>query len=127
MAFRNSRISLNRGAFRKLEQAQIRALEKTAEYVHTEVQQAQVMPRDTGALQNENTYVDYSALSSGTCSVVSSTPYARRLYFHPEYHFSKEENPNAGGKWFEPWSDRGDKAADVKKAYAAFYRQEAGT
>ena len=71
--------------------------------------------------------MDYDASSSGTCSIVSSTPYARRLYFHPEYHFSKDENANAGGKWFEPWSDGGDKAADVKKAYAAFYRQEAGT
>lgn len=127
MAFRNSSVKINRGVFRKLQRSQIQALEKTAEYVHTEIQQAQVMPRDTGALQNENTYVDYSASSAGTCSIVSSTPYARRLYFHPEYHFSKDENANAGGKWFEPWCDGGDKAADVKKTYAAFYRQEAGT
>lgn len=29
------------------------------------------------------------------------TPYARRLYYHPEYNFSTEHNPQAGGYWFE--------------------------
>lgn len=29
------------------------------------------------------------------------TPYARRLYYHPEYEFSTEHNPQAGGYWFE--------------------------
>jgi hypothetical protein len=29
------------------------------------------------------------------------TPYARRLYYNPEYNFSKDKNPNAGGLWFE--------------------------
>ena len=29
------------------------------------------------------------------------TPYARRLYYHPEYNYSTEHNPQAGGYWFE--------------------------
>lgn len=29
------------------------------------------------------------------------TPYARRLYYNPQYNFSHEKNPNAGGLWFE--------------------------
>lgn len=29
------------------------------------------------------------------------TPYARRLYYHPEYNFSQEKNPDAGAYWFE--------------------------
>lgn len=37
----------------------------------------------------------------GTGLVVWATPYASRLYYHPEYHFSKDKNPNARGKWFE--------------------------
>lgn len=127
MTYKNSKVSINSGVIRRLTQAQISALEKTAEYVHTEVVQAQVMPRDTGALQNENTFVDYSNAKQGSCTIVSSTPYARRLYYHPEYHFSKEENANAGGKWFEPWTDTGEKADSVQKAYAQFYKQEAGT
>lgn len=29
------------------------------------------------------------------------TPYARRLYYHPEYNFSQEKNPEAGAYAFE--------------------------
>lgn len=29
------------------------------------------------------------------------TPYARRLYYNPQYNFSKDKNPNAQGLWFE--------------------------
>lgn len=29
------------------------------------------------------------------------TPYARRLYYHPEYNFSTEKNPEAGAYAFE--------------------------
>jgi hypothetical protein len=30
-----------------------------------------------------------------------NTPYARRLYYNPQYNFSKDVNPNAQGLWFE--------------------------
>lgn len=33
--------------------------------------------------------------------VVWKTPYARRLYWNPEFNFSKAKNPNASGLWFE--------------------------
>lgn len=29
------------------------------------------------------------------------TPYSRRLYYNPQYNFSKDKNPQAGGLWFE--------------------------
>jgi hypothetical protein len=29
------------------------------------------------------------------------TVYARRLYYNPQYNFSKDKNPNAQGLWFE--------------------------
>lgn len=32
------------------------------------------------------------------------TPYARRLYYHPEYEFNKEHNAEAGGYWFHRMS-----------------------
>lgn len=98
-----SKVKLNMPKIKQLMQAQITALEQTAEALHTEVVQAQVIPRDTGALQNESTFVDCSDSHRGKVSIVSSTPYARRLYFHPEYHFQKGENPNAKGKWYEDW------------------------
>ncbi len=83
----SSAIKLNMPKIKQLTQAQVTALEQTAEALHTEVVQARVFPRDTGNLQNESTFVDYSDSSKGKVSIVSSTPYARRLYFHPEYHF----------------------------------------
>ena len=115
-----SRVRIDQGKLRQLTRAKITALEKTAEALHTEIVQTQVMPRDTGALQNESTFVDYSKSAQGSCAIVSSTPYARRLYYHPEYNFSTEENPNARGKWFEPWMKGG--MYQSKR----FYRKEAG-
>ena len=49
----NSIIKINTQRLRELSQAQVTALEKTAEALHTEVVQAQVMPFDTGNLQND--------------------------------------------------------------------------
>ena len=87
-------------------------LKKTAETVLGDLQDSQTMPLDTGELQNKSTFVDGSQASKGKVAVVSDTPYARRLYFHPEYNFSKENNPNAGGEWFEPYIN------GAKKDYA---------
>lgn len=121
-----STIKIDQGKIRKLTRASIRALEQTAEAVHTEIVQAQVIPRDTGALQNESTSVDYSESSQGTCSIVSDTPYARRLYYHPEYQFSKDENPNARGKWYEPWMKSGEHETFARDIFKKFYKKEAG-
>ena len=115
-------ITLYPHKIQKLTSAQITALEKTAEALHTDVVQAQVMPRDSGHLQNESTFVDYSQSKSGTCTLVSQTPYARRLYFHPEYNFRKDKNPNAQGKWLEPWIS-GDKKDWCLEEFKKFYKQ----
>lgn len=123
----DSRVIMNMGRLRQLSQAAVEALEQTAEALHTEVVQAQVMPRDTGALQNESTFVDYSESRSGKAVIVSSTPYARRLYFHPEYHFKTEENPNAKGKWYEDWLPGGKKDDFCEKTFAEIYKRLAGT
>ena len=53
----HSVIKLNLPMIRKLTEAQTTALEQTAEALHTEVVQAQVFPRDTGALQGERTAI----------------------------------------------------------------------
>lgn len=120
-----SKVTLYSGAINKLVNAQVTALEKTAEALHTEVVQAQVMPRDTGHLQNDSTFVDYTKSKSGKVSLVSQTPYARRLYFHPEYNFQTKENPNAGGKWLEPWIT-GKEKDFCQDTFSAFYKQIGG-
>lgn len=120
-----SRVKMNMPLIHKLTKSQITALEKTGEALHTEVVQAQVMPFDTGNLQNESTFVDYDEAPSGRVTINHSTPYARRLYYHPEYNFSTKENPGARGGWWEPWIS-GEKKDRPQKIFAAFMRQEAG-
>lgn len=121
----NSTVKIFPHKIKQLTNAQIMALEQTAEALHTEVVQAQVMPRDTGHLQNDSTFVDTSQSKSGTVSLVSQTPYARRLYYHPEYNFSTTENPNAQGKWLEDWIS-GDKKDFCQKTFAALYKRLGG-
>lgn len=119
----DSTVRMNFPLIRRLEQAQVRALEQTAEALHTEVVQAQVMPFDSGNLQNDSTFVDYTDIQSGKAVLASSTPYARRLYFHPEYHFDKGENPHAKGKWYEVWLPGGKHQDFCQKAFAKSYRR----
>ncbi len=95
------------------------SLVKTADAVKTEVMRSQTMPFDSGALQNRSTFVDDSDASKGEVRIVSDTPYARRLYFHPEFNFSREANPNAGAQWFEPYI-HGDKRESVTKIFERF-------
>lgn len=115
-------VQLDRRKIAELERAAERAIQMTAEALHTEVVQAQVIPRDTGHLQNEATYVDHQGDKS---ALVSNTPYAQRCYYHPEYRFQRTENPNARGEWLQPWID-GDKRDFVPETFQAFYRREAG-
>lgn len=122
----NSKVVINQGLIKRISQAQVKALEQTAEALHTEVVQAQVIPRDAGALQNEKTFVDYSNSQNGTVSIVHEGPYARRLYFHPEYSFQTKENPNAKGRWFEDWLPGGKEEDFAPDAFKRFYKKEAG-
>jgi len=122
----SSQVKMNLPKIDQLKRAQIVALEQTAEALHTEIVQAQVVPRDTGALQNESFFVDNKNSSKGIVSLVHSTPYARRLYYHPEYNYSKDANPNAKGKWFEDWLPGGKAQDFAQKAYKELYRRLTG-
>lgn len=121
----SSTIKLYPHKVKQLTDAQIRALEWTGEKLHEDVKNAQVMPFDTSHLQNTATFLDTSQSKSGTVSLVSDTPYARRLYFHPEYDFRKTNNPNAQGKWYEDWIS-GSKKDFCKKTFAKFFKQLGG-
>ena len=122
----NSVVKLNLPKIQQITGAQINALEQTADLLRTEVDQAQVFPRDTGHLQDESTFLDKSESKLGKVSIISSTPYARRLYFHPEYHFQTGENPNARGKWYTDWLPGGKEADFAAKAFKEIYRRLTG-
>ena len=117
-----STVKMNFPRIRQLEQAQVTALEHTAEELRTDVKQAQVMPFKTGTLQGEGTFVDYSESRQGKVSIISNTLYARRLYFHPEYHFQTKENPNARGKWYSDWLPGGKKSDFAIYTYKRIYK-----
>lgn len=113
------------GAIKKLEAAQAKALSETAEALKTEVIQAQVIPFDTGTMQ-DNLGVDTKNAANGTVSLVQTGAYTRRMYFHPEYNFQKKNNVNAKGKWFEDWLPGGSKKDFCSNAFAKFYKKYTG-
>ena len=115
-----SRIELNASMLNMLDNAQRQAFEQTADATLTELRDRQVMPFDTGNLQNDSTFIDTS--QSDKVSIVSATPYARRLYFHPEYNFKRGNNANAGGKWFESFENDDF----IASAYAKLLKQIGG-
>lgn len=120
------RIMLFAPAIKGLTDAVAPALAKTAELIHKDMQQSQTMPFDTGTLQNKSTFVDDKDAEIGEVDLVSSTPYARRLYYHPEYKFQTHENPNAGGRWLEPYLPGGKKETFAQETFAKVYSKEAG-
>ena len=107
---------LNFGTIAKINKAAELALIETADATMNDLIQSKTMPFDTGALQNRGTNRDTSNVSKGVVSIVSDTPYARRLYYHPEYNFYQGANPNAGGMWFQPYID-GNKKAFCKNEF----------
>ena len=116
----SSRVELNMSVLNMLDRAQLDALAMTADATLTELRDRQVMPFDTGNLQNDSTFVDDSQRDK--VSIVSSTPYARRLYFHPEYNYRRGNNASAGGKWFESFLND----TFIQNAYAKLLKQRGG-
>nr|DAM22417.1 MAG TPA: Minor capsid protein [Caudoviricetes sp.] len=120
------KIELDAAAIAKLEAAALPAAAKTMEALKTDVIAAQVMPFDTGDMQNNQTFT-VSGADSGdvTARLVTGAPQARRLYYHPEYNFQTVNNPNAGGEWLEPWLE-GDRKDFVQDTFTELYKKEAG-
>jgi len=55
------------------------------------------IPKDTGNLESSGV----RGTIPGSGKVIWDSKYARKLYYNPQYNFSKDSNPNAAGKWFE--------------------------
>lgn len=119
----DSTIKLNMSVIRNLGKNAPKALEMTTDALLTEEKNAEVMPFDTGNLQNESTYPDYTNSDKGQTGIVSDTPYARRLYFHPEYNFSRRENSAAGAQWHRYWQKGGTRENFCVDTFAEIYRR----
>lgn len=99
-----------------------KALGATAEAVKTEVVNARVVPFDTGEMQRSMDVI----VQDDTATIIVNTPYARRMYFHPEYNFQKTNNRKAKGKWFEDWLEGGSKADFAQRTFKKLYKEYAG-
>jgi Minor capsid protein len=55
------------------------------------------IPKETGELERSS--LRHSRIGQG--HIEWKAPQARRLYYNPQYNFSKDVNPNAQGLWFE--------------------------
>lgn len=119
------KVKLDNGRIRDLSSATKKAISMTAEQLRTELIQEQVMPYREGILQNANTYIDEKAIGRGEVQIVHDSPYAARLYFHPEYNFNQEINARARGEWWEPWIS-GTKRNRPAQLFRTFYRQVTG-
>ena len=120
-----SRVKLNRQRINEIDKAAKLSLEQTAEATRTELISKQYMPFDNGTLQKENTFVDSSNINKGVVSLVSSNPYARRLYFHPEFDFQTVNNSNAQAYWFDPFIS-GEEKEFITNAFKKLFKKNGG-
>lgn len=116
-----AKVTMNQASLRQLAAAQTKALVLTAEAVKTEVMTAAVVPKQTGELERSG-HVDDSQAKKGRVKIVYDTPYARRLYWHPEYNFRTDKNRNAQGRWLDAWVT-GSKQEFAHKAFKEIYRR----
>jgi hypothetical protein len=116
-----AKVTLDPSKVAILDQIKRQAIEMTAEAVLTDIRTSAVVPKDTGELERSG-FVDTTELQRDIARIVFDTPYARRLYWHPEYNFRTDRNPNARGKWMEPYHTPGQKREWVIETFEKFVR-----
>ncbi|WP_102400205.1 hypothetical protein [Haloimpatiens massiliensis] len=115
-------IKLDNSKINTLIEAQKKALEMTTEAVKSDIVTSAVVPKQTGELEISH-FVDTSQIDEMKTSInVSGPPYARRLYWHPEYNFRTDKNINAQGKWMQPYID-GEKKDFAKNTFKINLKQ----
>lgn len=117
------KVTLYPNKIRKLQEIAQKAFELTVEAVLSDIRMSQTVPKNTGELERSGfTEIDVNKM---VARIVFDTPYARRLYWHPEYDFRQDKNQYAGGLWMQTYID-GDKRHFVKETYGKFLKQLGG-
>ena len=97
-------LKLNLSALDGLRREAVDAALETVSALRGEVITAQVMPFDNGDMQNEHTSVEQRIEGDDIhTALLTDTPYARKMYHHPEYNFQTGNNHNAQGLWLSSW------------------------
>lgn len=115
-------IKFDKQAIAMLENAVKESAMTAMEQVESDLISSATMPFDTGDMQNNQTFV---AKTDDGATIVTGSPQARRLYYHPEYNFYHGHNKNAGAAWLEPYIS-GDKKDFAEKAFAHDYKRRTG-
>lgn len=121
----NVRTKINKGKLQQISKNTEKSLIMTAEAIKTDLYQSQTMPFDTGNMQNKSTFVDDTQSKNGVVKLITDTPYARKMYFHPEYKFKKNNNQNAQGRWFDIYIT-GVKKDFAQKTFAKLMKKMEG-
>lgn len=116
-----AKVTLNQSNIKALEAKARKAHEMTTEAVLTDIRTSAVVPKAIGELERE-AFVDTSQLDQGKTAIIFVGPYARRLYWHPEYNFRQDMNPNAQGRWMDMYLPGGDKQDFAQNAFRTFMR-----
>lgn len=114
-------VKLDYSKINKLVEASKEAFKLTVEDVLKDIKDSMVVPKDTGRLENSGE-IDFSQIENLIASIIFDTPYAHRLYFHPEYNFKTDKNANAQGKWMDMYID-GDKNNFIKETYSKYLKE----
>ena len=85
----------------RLEKALGDSMRDVAKSLDKAIKDAQVVPKASGALEDSQQVT----ATDDSVSVSYDTPYAKRLYYHPEYNFRHDKNANAKGMWLEEFKD----------------------
>ncbi|MNW65879.1 hypothetical protein D3C74_443030 [compost metagenome] len=116
---------MDKGALKRITEAQIKALEMTLsaskDGILGDIMAAEVVPKQTGDLER-SAHIDDSKSKKGKVTLIYDTPYARRLYYHPEYKFRQDKNRNAQGMWLEEWAN-GKKDNVVKRVFRELWKR----
>lgn len=118
-----TKVALNMEAINTLANAAVEAHKQTTQAIADDIVTSQVTPKDTGKLESTEA-VETSEAANGETSISFDTPYARRVYFHPEFNFHHDKNINAKGLWMQDYID-GDKAEFVTDEFAKDFKANA--
>lgn len=112
-------IKLDYAAIAAVEKAVRESAQEAMQALYTDLTASETMPKDTGDMQDNQTFIDADA---ERVSLVTGSPQARRLYYHPEYNFQRGKNANAGALWLEPYIT-GQKKDFLKDQYSQILRR----
>lgn len=120
----STKIELNTKVIEQLEgTAKSIALEKTANWVLSEIVISGKVPKLTGELERSGLV---KVVSDELVQIVFDTPYARRWYFNTEgATFRKEYNANAQDHWMDDFI-HGDRKQEILDKFGEFYKEALG-